>query len=61
MLWFRPAVTTKPRLDIERERETSCNSSSQNPKKETGFSRTACRRYALRNQLRSRLRQKLGR
>ena len=57
MTWFRHGVTTNTRLDIEREHQTACD--SHNPKKELGFSRTAHRRYALRNRLRSRLRQKL--
>ena len=61
MTGFRHAVTNNKRLDIEREPETACSSSGRNPKKEPGFSRTTNRRYVLRNHLRSRLRQKLGR
>jgi len=53
--------TTNTRFDMEREREAGCGLSGQNPKKEPNFSRTASRRYTLRNHLRSRLRQKLGR
>jgi hypothetical protein len=61
MTWFRHAVTTNTRLDIEREHETASSASGQKPRDEPGFSRTAYRRYASRNHLRSRLRHKLGR
>lgn len=61
MTWFRHAVSSDTRLDMEREHETVRHSSCRKPKKGPGLSRTANRRNALRNDLRSRLRQKLGR
>ena len=61
MAWFRHAVTTNTTCDIEREHEAGCSSAGQKPKKESGFSRNAYRRFALRNHLRTLLRQKPGR
>lgn len=61
MTWFRHAVTTNTRLDAEREHEAASRSRGQNSVSEPSFSRTAYQRFALRNHLRSRLRQKLGR
>ncbi len=60
MTRFRNYVQTHERLDIARKHETALNSSGQNPQREPGFSRIAYRKDALRNHLRSRLRQKLG-
>lgn len=61
MTLFSNTVTTITRLDMERERETTCGSNGQNYKKETSPGKSVYGRYALRNHLRSRLRQKLGR
>jgi hypothetical protein len=61
MTLFRNSVTTHTRLDIEREHETACSSNDQNCRKEANPGKSAYGRYALRNHLRSRLRQKLGR
>jgi len=61
MTLFRHALTTKTRLDLEREQETACGSTGQGANRQPRFSRSAYRRYAFRNHLRSRLRQKLGR
>src|SRR5258708_8090786 len=59
MTLFRNAVLIRSRLDGERESQTPSSSRSQKPRKETGPSKTAHRRYTFRNYLRLRLRQRL--
>jgi hypothetical protein len=61
MTLFRHAVTTDSRIDIERKHETACGLNGENGKKEASPRKSVYGRYALRNHLRSRLRQKLGR
>jgi len=58
MTSFRNAIISNTGLNLERERHTACGSSGKNCKKE---GKSVYGRYALRNHLRSRLRQKLDR
>ena len=60
MTLFRICVTN-PRLDMEREYETPCEANRENRKSEPRLGKTVYGRYALRNHLKSSLRQKLGR
>jgi hypothetical protein len=58
MTLFRNAVITNTRLVRECEHERACGSSGRSRR---NLSKTVYGRWALRNHLRSRLRQKLGR
>lgn len=51
-------VTTATRLNIERDNEPACGSSGQKSGKHASPRKSVYGRYALRNHLRSRLRQK---
>ena len=57
---LRDAVITNTQLDLGHENRTAYRSSGRNPKKETSAGKFVYGRYALRNHLRARLRQKPG-
>ena len=60
MTLFRDAFNTNARLARERKYQIACSSRRQNRQKDMSRGKSVYGRYALRNYLRSRLRQKLG-